>query len=278
MQDRTTDGVHAVAARGFGAEAAAYERSRPSYPSDAVSWLADRLGVGPGRRVVDLAAGTGKLTRLLVPLGAQLLAIEPVAGMRAQLRRGLPTVPLLAGTAEALPLADASVDAVTVAQAFHWFDAGRAMTELGRVVRPGGALCLIWNARERQLDWIDQVWSVLDEVERHAPWREHGDGTRGPGGGRGWSERSLEPHDDWSPFTRATFWHAHQVTPDQVVERMLSVSHVAVLAPQRQAEVLERIRSILGEHPDTAGAQLLGIPYRVDVSVTERRSARPIQT
>jgi SAM-dependent methyltransferase len=273
MDGRSAGGVHSVAATGFGAEAAAYDRSRPSYPSDAVSWIADRLRIGPGRRVVDLAAGTGKLTGLLAPLGAQLVAVEPVAGMREQLHRGLPEVPLVAGTAEALPLADASVDAVTVAQAFHWFDADRAMAELARVVRAGGLLCLIWNSRERRLDWVDQVWSVMDEVERHAPWRDHGDGTRSPAGGRGWSERLLEAQPGWAPFTRATFSHVHQVTPDQVVERMLSVSHVAVLAPARQAEVLERIRAILREHPDTANARVLGIPYRVDISVTERRAA-----
>src|SRR5262245_41807115 len=114
--------VHEVAEQGFGTEAEVYEQARPSYPPDAVAWLGESLRIEPGSRVVDLAAGAGKLTRLLVPFGADLVAIEPVAGMRAVLVRAVPGVPALAATAEAIPVADASLDAVTVAQAFHWFD------------------------------------------------------------------------------------------------------------------------------------------------------------
>ena len=130
--------VHEVAARGFGSGAVAYDRARPSYPPEAVAWLAEKLGIAPGRRVVDLAAGTGKLTGLLAEAGADLVAVEPVTAMRDRLRQRLPAVPLLAAVAESLPFASGSVDAVVVAQAFHWFDARQAMTELGRVVRPGG--------------------------------------------------------------------------------------------------------------------------------------------
>ena len=167
--------VHEIAARGFGAEAAAYERARPSYPPDAITWLTENLALGPGSQIVDLAAGTGKLTRLLAGIGADLIAVEPVAGMRAKLHEQLPAVPVVAGVAEALPLADSSVDAVVVAQAFHWFDARRAMAEIARVVRPGGHLALIWNARDRSVEWVDQVWSIMDRVERHAPWRDERD-------------------------------------------------------------------------------------------------------
>ena len=263
-------GVHDVAASGFGAQAEAYERARPSYPPDAVDWLADRLGIAPGRRVVDLAAGTGKLTVLLAPLGAQLVAIEPVEGMRRQLRHRLPAVAVLAAAAEALPLADATVDAVCVAQAFHWFDAERAMAELARVLRPGGRLGLVWNARDRGVDWVDQVWSVMDRVEKHAPWRDHGDGTGGPDGTLSWREDELVAGDGWSPFVRARFSHLHRVTHEQVVDRMRSVSHIAVLPPDRQAEVLGEIRTILREHPDTRGTPTLGVLYQVDAMVTER--------
>ena len=274
MDRRSASGVHRVAADGFGSVAESYDRSRPSYPAEAVTWLADRLGIRPGRRVVDLAAGTGKLTRLLVPLGAQLVAVEPVAGMRAQLRRRMPAMATLAATAESLPLADASVDAITVAQAFHWFDGPRALAELARVMRPGGRLGLIWNVRDRGEDWVDRVWSVMDEVERHAPWREPGDDSRAQiaaagGSVRGWSEADLEGVGGWTPFERATFRHVQRLSPEQVVERFRSVSHVAVLGATEQARVLARIRRILREHPDTADVALLGIPYRVDVMVTE---------
>src|SRR5437879_5536038 len=128
--------VHEVAQRGFDAGADAYERARPSYPADAVAWLVEHLKIGPGARVCDLAAGTGKLTRLLAPSSAELIAVEPVEGMSRHLRAAQPGVPVVAATAEALPFADGSLDAVTVAQAFHWFDADRAFGELARVLRP----------------------------------------------------------------------------------------------------------------------------------------------
>jgi ubiquinone/menaquinone biosynthesis C-methylase UbiE len=147
--------VHEVAAEGFGSGADAYEQGRPSYPPDAVQWLEDALAVGPGTRLVDLAAGTGKLTRLFAPSGAWIVAVEPVEGMRRVLHRTQPDVAALAGTAEALPLAAGSVDAVTVAQAFHWFDAEAAFAELARVLRPGGRVGLIWNARDRHLGWVN---------------------------------------------------------------------------------------------------------------------------
>lgn len=177
------------AARGFGSEAAAYDHAGPSYPMDAIAWLTEKLGIKPGRQVVDLAAGTGTLTALLADAGADVVAVEPVASMRGLLRGRLPGIPVLAGAAEALPLADKSVDAVVVARAFHWFDARRALDEIARVVRPGGCLGLIWNARDRSAEWVEQVWSAMDRVERPAPWRD-------PGG-------------NWSPWTEAMFNHVH---------------------------------------------------------------------
>src|SRR5689334_21961146 len=164
--------VHAVAKAGF-EDPADYEAARPSYPPEAVDWFRDQLGIGTGKVVCDLAAGTGKLTRLLVPLGADVVAVEPVSGMRQTLHELLPAVPIAAGTAEALPLADRSVDALTVAQAFHWFDFDHAIAEFARVIRPGGGLGLCWNARDRSVEWVDAVWAVMDRVEKRAPWRDH---------------------------------------------------------------------------------------------------------
>jgi len=265
--------VHEIAARGFGAEAAAYDRARPSYPPDAVAWLAGSLGIGPGRTVVDLAAGTGKLTALIAGTGARLVAVEPVAAMREQFRRRLPAVPVVAGVAEALPFTGSCIDAVAVAQAFHWFDAPAALAELGRVIRPGGRLGLVWNARDRSADWVDRIWSVMDRVEKRAPWRDHGDGT-----GTGHPElRRTErfatgaADSPFTPWTQATFWHVHHSTPEQVVDRMRSVSHIAALPPGEQRTVLGEIAAILREHPDTRDAATVGIPYRVDAMFAVRR-------
>lgn len=185
--------VHDVAAHEFGGEAAEYELARPSYPQDALAWLIEKLGIKPGRQIVDLAAGTGTLTALLADVGADIVAIEPIASMRDRLRARIPGLPVLAGVAEALPLADKSVDAVVVARAFHWFDVKRAMVEIARVVRPGGCLGLTWHTRDRSAEWVDQVWPLIDGGERAASGRDGG--------------------SCWSQWTGATFNHVHDSLP-----------------------------------------------------------------
>jgi ubiquinone/menaquinone biosynthesis C-methylase UbiE len=134
-----------AASSSFARSAAAYERARPGYAPAAVAFLVERLGLGIGRVVVDLAAGTGKLARQLVPSGAHVVAVEPLAEMRSLIPAGIEA---LGATAEAIPLPDASADAVTVAQAFHWFDAEAALGEIERVLRPDGLLALVSNRRE----------------------------------------------------------------------------------------------------------------------------------
>ena len=168
-------------------------RTHPTRSPGSSSTSASR----PGVTVVDLAAGTGKLTRLLAPAGADLLAVEPVAGMAHLLHEALPVVPLTSSTAEAMPFASGSLDAVTVAQAFHWFDADRAFAELHRVLRPRGRLGLVWNARDRSVDWVDQVWSIMDRVEKRAPWRAHDQ----------WHDSALGDRTGFGPL------HARDVPP-----------------------------------------------------------------
>jgi SAM-dependent methyltransferase len=256
--------VHGVAKEGF-AEAERYERARPGYPPAAVSWLVEHLRIRPGAVAVDLAAGTGKLTRLLVPSGATLLAVEPLEDMRRVLASLCPTVPVAAAAAEKLPLRTGSIDAVTVAQAFHWFDADAAFAELRRVLRPGGRVGLIWNARDRRVAWVDQVWSVMDRVERKAPWRDHDreDDTA-------FGERA-----GFGPLSRDTFHHEQPVTPETVLDRFRSVSHVAVLPPPQREAVLAEVREILASHPETKGRDELLLPYRVDCLWCERLQVTP---
>lgn len=163
---------------------------------DAIAWLIEKLSIKPGRQIVELAAGIGELTALLADVGADIVAVEPVASMRDRLRARLPGTPVLGGAAEALPFADKSVDAVVVARAFRWFDARRAMDEIARVVRPGGYLGLIWHARDLSEEWVDQVWPLMDHGERATPWRDGG--------------------NCWSPWTQATFNHVHDTVPARV--------------------------------------------------------------
>ncbi len=141
----------------FGSEAAAYERGRPSYPPEAIDWL-----LPPGARdVLDLGAGTGKLTTRLVERGLDVVAVDPIAEMLELLSSALPDTPALLGTAEQIPLPDNSVDAVLVAQAWHWFDLERAVAEVARVLRPGGRLGLVWNTRDERLGWVKDLGRII---------------------------------------------------------------------------------------------------------------------
>jgi SAM-dependent methyltransferase len=252
--------VHEVAQQGFGSEAETYERSRPSYPPQAVAWLVDALRIGPGATVVDLAAGTGKLTRLLAPTGAGVIAVEPVDGMRRALRAVLPGVAVVGGSAEAMPVAGGALDALTVAQAFHWFDADAAFAEFARVLRPRGRVGIIWNARDRSVDWVDRLWSIMDRVEKRAPWRDH----------EQWRDSALGDRAGFGPMHDATFRHAQTLTPELVVDRFRGVSHVAVLPEDERDAVLAEVRDVLATHPDTRQQPELAIPYRLDAYWCER--------
>jgi SAM-dependent methyltransferase len=251
--------VHEVAAAGF-SNPDDYEAARPSYPPDAVAWFVDHLRIAPGRTVVDLAAGTGKLTRLLAPTGAYLIAAEPVAGMRATFREVLPAIPIIATTAEQLAFRDGSLDAVTVAQAFHWFDEDRAIAALARAVRVGGRVGLVWNARDRSVPWVDEIWSIMDRVEKRAPWRDH----------EHWRDSALREMPGFGPLHSAEFRHEQLVTPEAMVRRVASVSHVAVLPTAERRTVLDEVRAALRTNPETRGVDQLRVPYRVDCFWFER--------
>ncbi len=265
--------VHGVAEAGFGGAAELYDRSRPSYPADAVEFVASTLGIREGARVCDLAAGTGIFTALVVDRGAQLIACEPVGGMRAVLRARLPRIDIVAGTAEALPFADGSLDAVTIMQALHWFDGPAATNELARVLRPGGRVGFAWNARDRSIDWVDRVWAIMDGVEKRAPWRDHAEPGAGQqfGDPNGWTQgRAGTFTVGFGPVHYAAFRHVQPTTPAGVVERVAGVSHVQVLPDHERQAVLDEVRAVLAEHPDTLGRTSLEIPYRTDCYWTER--------
>lgn len=263
------------AAEGFGGVAAVYERARPGFPAAAVTWLVDRIAPAPSDVVVDLAAGTGKFTLPLVTEirarseATHVVAVEPVAGMRARLRSAAPAVPVLAATAERLPLAEGSAAAVTVAQAFHWFETEPAMRGLARVIRPGGVLALVWNARDRSVGWIDRIWTAMDRIEHDAPWRDHRDGTA-RASGRPWTEDGLLDGGPWAAFDRADFVHVQALTPEGVVDRVHSVSHVAALPDPERAAVLDEVRTVLRDDPETAGKDLVELRYRTEVWITRR--------
>jgi ubiquinone/menaquinone biosynthesis C-methylase UbiE len=222
----------------FGSVAEAYERFRPEYPPEVVEWIGDRLDLEPGTTVVDLAAGTGKFTRSLVTTGARVVAVEPLPEMLAQLEAALPGVEALAGTAESIPLPDESVEAVTAAAAFHWFDTEPALREIHRVLKPGGALITVGNGR----DLSDPLQAAVQEVVgRYLPTSDEMLGwlrivEASPLFGRG--EHFETGYEQW-------------FDPDGLAERMGTVSYVARLPEDERAEVLVRIRAVGEAQPQT---------------------------
>ena len=250
--------LHPVAAAGFASAADVYERARPSYPADAVAWLVEVAQLAPGRVVVDVGAGTGKLTRLLVPTGARVIAVEPVAEMRAKLAETTPGAESLDGTAEALPLADASADALTVAQAFHWFDYDAALPELHRVLRPGGRLVLIWNSRDLDDPLQAGIEELLQPLRGAVSAQQEG-AWRAP----------LERSPLFGEGTQAVFRYEHTSTADDVCDRVASTSFVAAMRPVERDELLVRVRAL------THGlAEPFPFRYLTDVYAFPRSSDR----
>ncbi|MBT1635648.1 class I SAM-dependent methyltransferase [Clavibacter michiganensis] len=230
-------------ASSFGAVADQYDRVRPGYPDAAVDWM---LPAG-SRRVVDLGAGTGKLTRLLAARGLAVTAVEPDAGMRRVLAESAPDVDVRAGSGEAISVGDGEEDAVLVAQAWHWMDAGEAAREAARVLRAGGRLGIVWNVMDTDVDWVAQLDALLQP-------------------GRRSSGRAVEPgpFPGFGPVEHASFPHVHPLAPEDVVALAGSISRVITLPDDERARVLDDIRTLLAGHPDTAGREALELPWRAD--------------
>jgi SAM-dependent methyltransferase len=254
--------IHDLAARGFTAAADAYERSRPDYPAAAVAQLVDRLRLGPGRIVLDLGAGTGKLTRLLTPTGARVIALEPLPAMRAKLTTAAPGAAVLDGTAEAIPLADASVDGAVCAQAFHWFDAERALAAIHRVLRPDGWLVLIWNERDETVPWVKAMDEFIGPLQEGIP--RHQDGEWRPAVDR---SRLFE-------FVETTLVpHRQRLSPDGVIDRLASMSVVAAAPADVRERLFADVAEFLRSDPETAGRDEIELPYTTELHWLRRVEA-----
>lgn len=221
----------------FGSEAAAYERGRPSYPPEAIDWL---LPEG-AHDVLDLGAGTGKLTTRLVERGLDVIAVDPIPEMLELLSTSLPDTPALLGTAEEIPLADNSVDAVLVAQAWHWFDPERAVKEVSRVLRPGGRLGLVWNTRDERSGWVKDLGRIIGP--EHDPNSEVALGE--PFG-------EIERHTvEWTSY----------LTPQALIDLVASRSYCITSPEKVRTRTLEQARELLATHPALANSSGLALPY-----------------
>lgn len=232
----------------FGSVAEMYERSRPRYPRSAVEWA---LGAAP-LRVLDLGAGTGKLSRTLLDCGHDVLAVEPDEAMRAGLGAALPGVTVLAGTAEQIPLPDSDVDAVVAGQAYHWFEPERAHPEIARVLRPGGTFAPMWNIRDDRAAWVSELAGILKSEDAWSGWRQEQTPRLGPLFGE---------------LAKAEFRHEQTLDLNELVGLVMSRSYVITLAREEQDRIAERVVELTRTHPDLAGRDRFVMPY---VTVTYR--------
>ena len=240
---------HDDPARSFGPAAAHYDRARPTYPPDVIAWA---LGpdVGPGRgSVVDVGAGTGLLTRVLVPLAGEVLPVEPDPLMRAQLAAATPGVVPRDGAAESIPVPDASVDAVVSGQAYHWFDPEAANAEAARVLRPGGHFAAVWNIRDEDVPWVAELSDLIEQKAR-ADRRDL----------RNWPGADFGPA--FGPVERFAGGHRMPMDADALVQLVASRSYYLVASEARRAELVTRVRGLAAGLPPAFEMPYVTVAYR----------------
>jgi len=238
-------------ATSFASVADAYERARPSYPDDAVRWLA---GSEPAE-IVDLGAGTGKLTRSLVGLGHRVTAIEPLAEMRAHIEKTAPAACVLEGSAESIPLPDASADLVISAQAFHWFDHARALPEIARVLRPGGWIALVWNVRDDRVPWVASLSEAIGSETVDS------DDTEEP----------IVASGLFGPFEEAVFGFAQRLDRETLLDLVLSRSYCATKPAVEREPVFAAVSEIFDQH---AADGMIELHYVTECFRAQRRDRR----
>ncbi|MCX5067509.1 class I SAM-dependent methyltransferase [Micromonospora lupini] len=247
----------------FGSAASAYAEHRPDYAQAAVRWA---LEFAPGSRVLDLGAGTGKLTATLVALGADVVAVEPDPAMLAELRRAMPAVRALPGGAEAIPLPEASVDAVLAGNALHWFDMAVAGPEIARVLAPGGVLAGLWNTMDDRIDWVAGLERVSGSAaigprDTVTSWRAATADMLVPRTG---------PTARFGPAEQAEFPHGQLRTADSLIATLATRAGMLVMPEPEREATLARIRDFLGSRPETAEGEFT-VPMLTGVLRARRR-------
>lgn len=238
-------------ASSFGGVAQEYDAGRPGYPAAAVRWL-----VRDAQVIVEIGAGTGKLTASLVAPGAAVVATEPLPEMLQVLRRTVPAASAVAGAAELIPLRSGVADVVVAAQAFHWFDGAATLRSAARVLRPGGAVALVWNSRDVRIDWVAELSEIIGGSEQMAP---------------GWDDCFIG--SPFEPLESTRFEHSQPHDAESLVALVQSRSYLVVASEARRAKVLDGVRRLVAAHPDLAGRRSFEMPYVVDCFRAPLRAA-----
>jgi SAM-dependent methyltransferase len=262
MHMHKPNAIHDAARKGFSSAADTYVRGRPDFPPASLAWLVEDLGLGAGKLALDLGAGTGKFTRVMLETGAAVIAVDPLPEMIERLRAGLPQVDTIVAAADGLPFADESLDAVVCAQAFHWFATREALVEIHRVLKPGAVLGLIWNVRDQSIDWVSRLTTLMEPYEGDAPRYDHGE----------W--RKVFPGSRFGALQAREFPHEHVGPPERViVDRVASVSFVAALPESTRARLLDEVRALIAETPSLAGLPFVTMPYVTRAYSTRKSSS-----
>lgn len=246
-----SDAIHSASLAGFSVRTDSYVSGRPHYPQDVRDWLLAELDLGPGKRVLDLGAGSGKFTQPLAETRASVIAIEPSAAMRAAFTRRYPDLPCLAGTASSLPFTEGSFDTVACGQSFHWFSTAAALEEIRRILKPGGSLALVWNVRDETVPWVAALTDLVEPYAGDTP--RFRDGT--------W--RDLFPGHGFGPLRETHCTHSHSGPPARVIrDRILSISFIAALDDDTRQRVEADVQAIVDAEPELAGKAQVSFPYR----------------
>jgi SAM-dependent methyltransferase len=252
----TENTIHHSAEQGFSSAATVYAKGRPEYPPELMTWLVRHFGIKHGTLALDIGAGTGKFTKLLASTGVEVAALEPVAEMRQELSKTLPDITVTGGTAAQIPWPDSHFDAVFCAQAFHWFATKEALSEMRRVLKPDGALGLVWNVRDESVDWVAEITAIIAPYEGGTPrfhlgqWRQAFDLTLFSD-----PELHLTSYDHVGP-------------PETVIiDRFLSVSFIAAMPDHERQLIADRLRTLIDTHPDLRGKSEIAVPYRTEAYI-----------
>lgn len=240
--------------KGYHAGAQDYVAGRPGYPPEATEWLCNVLAAAPGKRIVEIGAGTGKFIPTLQESGGTIIAVEPITEMRELLVRSFPDVTAVAGSADAIPLPDASVDVVVCAQAFHWFATVEAVAEMRRVLVPGATLGLIWNGRDESVPWVAALSRITDRREGDTPRYRTG----------AWRKAFPAPGFEFIGERHVRNYHigsAEQV----VLKRTMSVSFIADLPAIERHAVEREVRDLIDVTPELAGGREVAFPYETSM-------------
>ena len=246
-------------ASSFGTAAAAYGDHRPDYPDAAITWVLEPVSSRRTVRVLDLAAGTGRLTETLQRADVDIIAVEPDPQMRAEMLRRVFGVAVLAGSAEDIPLPDERVDAVVVGQAFHWFDQERALPEIARVLKPGGVFAALWNTDDHRVQWVLEYLQASGFQPNNLDQQQLASGMP-----------QISDHPAFAAVEWAAFDHSHRRTIESLVATVGTYSAVLVLEPKQRAERLQRVREYLRSRPETAGGEF-DLPLITRVARASRR-------